>query len=44
MTHAWRAEFGARLPLYFLPPYCQNDNGTERVCIDLHANVTRNHG
>ena len=29
--------------LHFLPPYCPNDNPIERVWLDLHANVTRNH-
>jgi transposase len=43
VTRAWLAEFGARLRLHFLPPYCPNDNRIERVWFDLHANVTRNH-
>jgi transposase len=29
--------------LHFLPPYCPDDNKIERVWLDLHANVTRNH-
>jgi transposase len=29
--------------LHFLPPYCPDDNRIERVWLDLHANVTRNH-
>lgn len=36
----------ARLPrirLHFLPPYCPDHNRIERVWLDLHANVTRNH-
>src|SRR5438132_1348588 len=35
--------FGGRVQLHFLPPYCPNDNKIERVWEDLHANVTRNH-
>ena len=43
MTLAWLAEFGDRLRLHFLPPYCPNENRIERIWLDLHANVTRNH-
>lgn len=43
VTQAWLAEFGARLRLHFLPPYCPNENRIERLWLDLHANVTRNH-
>ena len=32
-----------RVKLHFLPPYCPDDNRIERVWLDLHANVTRNH-
>jgi transposase len=32
-----------RLVLHFLPPYCPDANRIERVWLDLHANVTRNH-
>ena len=32
-----------RLRLHFLPPYCPNENRIERLWLDLHANVTRNH-
>ena len=32
-----------RLRLHFLPPYCPDENRIERVWLDLHANVTRNH-
>jgi transposase len=35
--------WGSRIRLHFLPPYCPNDNKIERVWLDLHANVTRNH-
>ena len=43
VTLAWLAEFGHRLRLHFLPPYCPNENRIERLWLDLHANVTRNH-
>ena len=43
VTQAWLAEFGERLRLHFLPPYCPNENRIERLWFDLHANVTRNH-
>lgn len=36
----------ARLPrirLHFLPPYSPDENKIERLWLDLHANVTRNH-
>jgi transposase len=36
-------ELGGRVVLHFLPPYCPDDNKIERVWLDLHANVTRNH-
>jgi transposase len=37
------AELGGRIVLHFLPPYCPDENKIERVWLDLHANVTRNH-
>lgn len=43
LTLAWRREHGVRLRLHFLPPYCPNENRIERLWLDLHANVTRNH-
>jgi len=43
MTQAWLAQFGARIRLHFLPPYCPNENRIERIWLDVHANVTRNH-
>jgi len=43
VAHAWLAEFGERVRLHFLPPYCPNENRIERIWLDLHANVTRNH-
>jgi len=36
-------EAGSRLQLHFLPPYCPDHNGIERLWRDLHADVTRNH-
>lgn len=42
-TRAWLAEHGQRLVLHFLPPYCPEANKIERVWLDVHANVTRNH-
>ena len=36
-------EFGGKIILHFLPPYCPNENRIERLWQDLHANVTRNH-
>lgn len=32
-----------RVVLHFLPPYCPDANPIERVWLDLHATVTRNH-
>ncbi len=32
-----------RIQLHFLPPYCPDENRIERLWLDLHANVTRNH-
>lgn len=37
------AALGGRVVLHFLPPYCPQGNRIERVWLDLHANVTRNH-
>jgi transposase len=37
------AQLGGRVVLHFLPPYCPDANRIERVWLDLHANVTRNH-
>jgi transposase len=37
------AALGGRIVLHYLPPYCPDDNRIERVWLDLHANVTRNH-
>lgn len=37
------ADLGGKIVLHFLPPYCPDHNRIERVWLDLHANVTRNH-
>ena len=37
------AAFDGRIVLHFLPPYCPQYNRIERVWLDLHAAVTRNH-
>jgi transposase len=42
-TQAAVQALGGRVKLHFLPPYCPDDNRIERVWLDLHANVTRNH-
>jgi transposase len=43
ITRAAVAELDGRVRLHFLPPYCPQANRIERVWLDLHANVTRNH-
>lgn len=43
LVQAALTAFGGRIQLHFLPPYCPNDNKIERLWLDLHANVTRNH-
>ena len=37
------AQCEGKVRLHFLPPYCPDENRIERVWLDLHANVTRNH-
>jgi transposase len=37
------AAYGGKVVLHYLPPYCPDHNKIERVWLDLHANVTRNH-
>jgi transposase len=34
---------GDKVALHFLPPYCPKENKIERLWLDVHANVTRNH-
>jgi transposase len=43
ISRAALADLGGRVRLHFLPPYCPKGNRIERVWLDLHANVTRNH-
>jgi transposase len=43
ITQAALAGSNGRIQLHFLPPYCPQENKIERVWLDLHANVTRNH-
>lgn len=43
ITRRFIEKLGAKVVLHFLPPYCPDDNRIERVWLDLHANVTRNH-
>lgn len=43
-TQAWLAQYGSRVRLHFLPPYCPDDNRIERrLWRVLHENVTYNH-
>jgi transposase len=43
-TRLWLAQFGQKIRLHFLPPYCPDDNRIERkVWREMHANVTVNH-
>jgi len=43
IVQAALTEWGGRLRLHFLPPYCPDENRIERLWLQLHANVTRNH-
>jgi transposase len=43
IVHAALTEWGGRLRLHFLPPYCPDENRIERLWLQLHTNVTRNH-
>ena len=38
-----QTDVGRKFQLHFLPPYCPQHNPIERIWLDLHANVTRNH-
>jgi transposase len=42
-VQAWMKQYGQRIKLHFLPPYCPDHNKIERKWKDLHASVTRNH-
>ncbi len=35
-TRRFLAQFGGRVVLHFLPPYCPDDNRIERVWLDLY--------
>ncbi len=37
------AKLNGQVVLHFLPPYCPDDNPIERVWLDVHTAVTRNH-
>ncbi len=43
ITQAVIASLDGRIRLHFLPPYCPDHNKIERLWLDLHADVTRNH-
>ena len=43
IVQAALTEWGGRLRLHFLPPYCPDENRIEHLWLQLHANVTRNH-
>lgn len=42
-TLAALEQLKGRVVLHFLPPYCPDENAIERVWLDVHNNVTRNH-
>jgi transposase len=42
-TRAAVASLAGRVRLHFLPPYSPDGNKIERLWLDLHSNVTRNH-
>jgi transposase len=43
ITQAVLRSLDGRIRLHFLPTYCPEHNKIERLWLDLHANVTRNH-
>lgn len=43
ITQTALRSLGGRVRLHFLPPYCPDANRIERLWLDLHAEVTRNH-
>ena len=43
LVQSWMKDFGAKLRMHLLPPYCPQENRIERLWLDLNANVTRNH-
>lgn len=42
-TLAFLAQLKGRVVLHFLPPYCPDENDIERVWLDVHNSITRNH-
>ena len=40
-TVALLSQFGGRIVLHFLPPFCPDENRIERLWLNVHANVTR---
>lgn len=42
-TQLMLGQCDGKVRLHFLPPYCPDENRIERIWLDLHANVTRNH-
>ena len=43
VTRAALARHGTKFVLHFLPPYCPDENRIEKLWLQLHDNVTRNH-
>ena len=43
VVQAALGSWAQRIRLHFLPPYCPSANRIERLWLDLHAAVTRNH-
>jgi transposase len=43
ITQKALAKLNGKVVLHFLPPYCPDYNPIERVWLDLHSSVTRNH-
>ncbi len=43
IVQAAMAEWGHRIRLHFLPPYCPDENRIELLWLQMHNNVTRNH-
>jgi transposase len=43
IVQAALTEWGGQFRLHFLPPYCPDENRIERLWLQLHTNVTRNH-
>lgn len=43
IVERWLRDHGGKIHLCFLPPYCPEANRIERIWLNLHNNVTRNH-